>query len=138
MGGLSRTKGAAFEREIARCLREHGIDAERNLTECGRGNGGDVLCPGLTIQVKVGQAPSPWRALAEAVEAAEGTRRMPVAVLRRNRAPGRERVDAAILRLDDFLDLLEQAHRHSVGELLGVLAASARESETQEDRNATR
>lgn len=53
MGGMSRRKGAAFEREVANLIRDHlGFDAKRNLMQTAEG-GHDLLgVPGWAIECK--------------------------------------------------------------------------------------
>lgn len=114
MGKLSRTKGAAFERRIARWLsRILGIEVWRQTDETQQGNMGDVrialaepaaahplLQHGqLVIQAKHMKQPSPWRALGEAEDAAGDN--FPVACIRRH---GGE--DIVVMRPDVFAWLL--------------------------------
>lgn len=107
MGRLSRTKGAAYEREIVRRLKDIGIDAARNLTETRDGNCGDIVTPTLPItwQCKVGARPPIYEAVEEAYAAAKPGHH-PVAVVRRNRLGRNAPVDLAVLPLDDFLELI--------------------------------
>lgn len=53
MSGMSRRKGAAFEREVAHLIRDHmGFDAKRNLMQTAEG-GHDLLgVPGWAIECK--------------------------------------------------------------------------------------
>ena len=53
MGGMSRRKGAAFEREIATLIRDHlGFEAKRNLMQTAEG-GHDLLgVPGWAVECK--------------------------------------------------------------------------------------
>ena len=53
MGGMSRRKGAAFEREIANLIRDQlGLEAKRNLMQTAEG-GHDLLgVPGWAIECK--------------------------------------------------------------------------------------
>ena len=53
MGGMSRRKGAAFEREIANLIKDHlGLDAKRNLMQTAEG-GHDLLgVSGWAIECK--------------------------------------------------------------------------------------
>lgn len=109
MGARSRRKGVGFEREVAQRFRESGIPADRTLTETRDGNVGDLTFPDglpLVVQARCGAEPSPWRALRDAVAAA-GPGLHPVGILRRNQRAGRPKVDAAILPLDDFLEMVE-------------------------------
>lgn len=77
MGRLSRNKGAAFERLIAKWMNMLGLwcaDWRRELRETQQGNIGDVrdymrAWP-LRIQCKHMKKPSPFKALREAKEAA--------------------------------------------------------------------
>ena len=111
MGKLSRRKGARFEREIARRLSAvTGSTVERNLEEVRAGNSGDLVSDlPCTFQLKCGKAPSVWRALKEAQEAADGTGQFAVAVVRRNASHSSEQPeDVAVLSLDDFTEILSQ------------------------------
>lgn len=108
MGRVSRDKGARFEREIANMFVEWGIRARRNLEEVRSGNRGDLEFPdgeGLAVQLKVGENPSVWKAIQEAVEAA-GPDDLPIAIVRRNQRGSRPKQDIAVLRLEDLLDLI--------------------------------
>ena len=108
MGALSIRKGKAFEREVARLFRDAGIPAERNLEEVRGGNLGDIVLPKdtpLTIQCKVGRQPPVYGALKEAEEAAPPGH-FPVALVRRNGAGSRPSDDVAVLRLEDFIELV--------------------------------
>lgn len=53
MGGMSRRKGAAFEREVANLIKDHlGLDAKRNLMQTAEG-GHDLLgVSGWAIECK--------------------------------------------------------------------------------------
>lgn len=97
MGKMQRRKGATFERQIVRWLKDLGFsETERNLTETRTGNTGDVFVPlkslGLSqerlfrivIQAKSRKSPSPWKAMDEAREAAgKSPSDLPVAIVRR-------------------------------------------------------
>ena len=111
MSARSRRKGAQWEREVSKKLRAIGIPAERNLTETRTGNAGDIDLPPdipLLVQAKCGGAPRIYRALAEAVEAADGTGRVPVALIHRDGAGSRPADEIAALRLEDFMEMVEQ------------------------------
>lgn len=108
MSARSRRKGHDWEREAARRLSEAtGLDYKRVLTEPRDGNVGDVNAPEsrLTVQCKVGAAPSVWRALQEAQEAATEDR-IPVALVKRSASGSRPPEELAVLNLEDFLRLL--------------------------------
>ena len=107
----SRRKGAQWEREVSKKLRAIGIPAERNLTETRTGNAGDIDLPPdipLLVQAKCGGAPRIYRALAEAVEAADGTGRVPVALIHRDGAGSRPADEIAVLQLEDFMEMVDQ------------------------------
>lgn len=110
MSRRSVRKGKEWEREVARMFREHGIHAERNLSESRTGNAGDLLLPPdipLSVQAKVGARPPIYRAVQEAQEAAEPGQH-PVAAVRRNAVGSRRYVDLAVVPLEDFLELVAQ------------------------------
>ena len=53
MAKLSRDKGKRGERELAKILREHGIDARRGQQFCGKNGDADVIgIPGVHIECK--------------------------------------------------------------------------------------
>ena len=112
MSARSRRKGAQWEREVSRKLRAIGIPAERNLEEVRTGNAGDIqLDPDipLVIQAKCGLQPPVYKALGEAIEVADGTGKVPVAIIHRD-GSGRARAsdEIAVLRLEDFMEMIEQ------------------------------
>jgi len=107
MAKFSRTKGRRWELEVARLL-EEATDRKFSvvLTECRDGNIGDIETEfPLTIQCKVGKAPSIWKAVKEAVDA-KRPKDWAVAIVRRNQQAGRPKQDVAVLPLDDFLDIV--------------------------------
>jgi len=90
-----------------------GIDAKRNLEEVRSGNSGDLVLPDdvpFSVQCKVGKRPPIYRALREAVEAAEDGE-TPVAIIRRNGSGSRPPDDLAVLPLEAFLRLVEALRR---------------------------
>ena len=108
MGALSIVKGKRFEREIAQRFRAAGIAAERNLEEVRSGNRGDIVLPKdvpLTVQCKVGARPPIYPALREAEEAAPPGF-FPVALVRRNGSGSRAPDDVAVLRIEEFIELV--------------------------------
>lgn len=107
MGKLSRSKGVAWERHVAKFLTEQfGTPYERVLSETRDGNSGDVVGIRYLVQCKVGAAPNPLGALQEAVEAAGPIERIPVAIIRKHVKSGnRKPIDAVVMRLDDWLAL---------------------------------
>ena len=107
MGKLSRSKGARFERRIARWLSLIlGRDVMRQTDEPQQGNRGDVrvsLSPStnLVIQAKHQKRPSVWRAMAEAEEACRSKGDFPVACVRRHGGD-----DLVVMRPRDFSRLM--------------------------------
>lgn len=76
-------------------------DAGRTLTETRDGNSGDLVhVKPFSAQLKCGAAPSPWRAMREATEAADPGD-YPVAIIKRDREK-----PLAVLTLDDFCELV--------------------------------
>src|SRR5688572_19992089 len=110
MGKLSRTKGHAFERSLARRFREMGWpEAARTLHETRDGNCGDLVhVKPFSVQAKCGAAPSVWKALSEAVLAADPGD-YSVAVLKRDRA-----VPIVAMTLDDFCELVGKLKQFGV------------------------
>ena len=100
MGKSQRAKGAVYEREIVRVLREvFGDDTERNLSQT-RDGGGDIDLPGYLVECKrrAGIAVYDW--LDQASKAAKPDQK-PLVIARADR-----RENIIIMRLDDFLPLL--------------------------------
>lgn len=113
MGAMSRRKGAAFERGVARMLSDAiGAPCMRNLEEVRSGNSGDILLPShvpYSVQCKVGAAPPVWRAIVEARAAAKPGQ-VPLAIVRRNGAGSRPAEDLALLPVDAFVALLSSVY----------------------------
>ena len=110
MGGLSRSKGIAFEREIARRFSVAGrTKVERELREVQQGNIGDLASDlPCAFQLKVGANPSVWKAVREAEAAAKGTGRYAIAIVRRNRSNTHPKMDLACLLLRDFESIMAE------------------------------
>ena len=109
MGKLSRTKGHNWERQCAAILSGiRGIEAKRNLTEVREGSSGDLEVTGAPLlpECKVGVRTNPIAALRQAVDAAEGTGKIPVVFVRQNRHGGRDRLDAAVLTMPDYMEMV--------------------------------
>lgn len=110
-GRAMKAKGSAFEREVVRVLREHGIpDASRSYGAGRPKDVGDVAgLAGFCVEVKCHRALdlAGWadEAAREALNVGAGT--IPVVVAKRR---GRPPEDAyALLRLADLADLLAAA-----------------------------
>ena len=103
MGKLSRTKGAAWERECA-----HLVSGRRNLEQV-RDGGCDLIDHGYPIEIecKVGTRINLWAATRQAIKAADGTGKYPVVFARLNRQAGHSRQDVAVLPLEDFIEIIE-------------------------------
>ena len=71
-GRRSRTKGAAFEREVARLLATVWPDSRRNLSQSRKGEGGDVLGTPYHVEIKCGARIDLDGALAQAERDALG------------------------------------------------------------------
>lgn len=99
MGKMSRNKGKAGERELARILREHGYDARRGVQYHGGADSPDVVgLAGVHIEVKRVEALRLWDALEQSRADAGGD--MPVVMHRKNGQPW-----VVIQPLEDWLKL---------------------------------
>ncbi len=103
-GAGTRRKGAAWERELVHRFREvmPGAEVRRGLQSRSGEEVADVDCPAFWIEAKRGRKPNVRGALEQA-EAAAPDGRIPLAVIRDDRAPA-----FAVLRLDDLLDLVRE------------------------------
>ena len=112
MSARSRRKGAAWERTVAKKLRDIGIPAERNLEEVRTGNTGDIKLDHdipLVIQCKTGARPPIYQGLDQAIEAARESAKIPVAVIHRDGTNSAEPAqELAVIRLDHFIEIVEQ------------------------------
>jgi hypothetical protein len=112
MGKTSRTKGHAYEREVCAKLRSlFGEGVRRSIqTRGAKSEGCDVDGTPYWIETKVGKLQNPRAALRQAIDDTDG--RPPVAVIKDNSpGGGRPAFEFVAMRLDDFVALLEQAHR---------------------------
>ncbi len=109
MGKLSRQKGAANERRLAKKFADAmpGHNVRRGLQYQNRFGGEkvpDVECPIFWVEAKVGKRPNPRAAMKQAREdAIKG--KIPIAVIRDDGAPNDEFV---CIGLTDFLDIIEE------------------------------
>jgi hypothetical protein len=101
-GAGSRRKGAAWERALARRLRDAlgDPDIKRGFQSRDGTDAPDVDLTGWWIEAKVGRKPNPRAALAQAIAAAPPGRK-PVAIVKDDR-----KEPIVILRLDDFITLI--------------------------------
>lgn len=106
-GAKSRRRGHDWERAVARELSDlEYVEAARTLDETREGNVGDVRTNlPLSIQCKAGQQPSVWKALEEAIEAAEPGEH-PVAAVKRSHGRGKKADRLAVLPWSDLLEMV--------------------------------
>lgn len=106
----SRQKGATGEREFAKLLRDHGLDARRGQQFSGGTDSPDVVCtslPDVHFEVKRVQASNePYKWLEQAIRDAAG-KKMPVVAHRRN-----ARDWIAIVPMEDMIRLLILREKH--------------------------
>lgn len=107
MSARERTKGAAWEREVARLFRDAiGCDAHRGAQSRAGRDGPDVTgVPGFWIECKHQANPRAAAALRQATScAAEAeSHAWPIAVIKANRT-----APYVVMGLDDFLTLVTQ------------------------------
>lgn len=101
----ARLRGAGYEREIARDLRERGYDARRGQQYCGSNGDADVVgLPGIHIECKRTNRLRLYEALQQAIGDAKPGE-IPTVW---HRSDNHETV--VILRESDFLDLYERTN----------------------------
>lgn len=103
----SKNKGARFERDLAKKLREYGYEARRTAQYCGNtGDASDVVgLPYLHIEAKHQETMRLYDWMAQAVHDAEasGAGRIPAVFHKKNNA------DILVtLRLDDFMTIYRE------------------------------
>lgn len=96
----SKTKGAVYEREIARALREHGYDARRGQQYCGANGDADVVgLEGIHLECKRTERTDLYGWMTQAKnDAREGE--LPVVFHRKNNCK-----TLAIMEFESFLRL---------------------------------
>lgn len=113
----SRNKGKRGELELAAYLREHGFLARRGQQFKGSPESPDVLgLPGHHVECKRVEALSLYNALAQAARDA-GSDEIPLVAHRRNGRSHHPLPWVAILKLDDYLNLVQERDR--LVELIG-------------------
>ena len=115
MGSMSKRKGAAGERELAKALNELlGCSAYRSQQYCGAAGDSDVAgVPGIHVESKRTEALQLYPAVAQAVsDAVDGD--LPVVFHRRNGKPW-----VAICQLTDLVELSRR--------ILAIVDAPAKE-----------
>ena len=108
MGAMQRLKGANYEREVVKILKELGWSgAARNLDQT-RDGGGDIVFPRYLFECKRYAQISVYRWLEQAEDAAEalGGDKMPIVVARAD-----NKTSIAILNFIDFITILNAAEQ---------------------------
>ena len=104
----SRRKGAGYERELARALRQYGYDATRTAQYCGKtGQAADVIgLPGIHIEAKHQEQTRLYDWIGQAVRdaEAEGVGNLPAVFHRRNNSE-----TLVTMRLDDWMQIYKEA-----------------------------
>lgn len=97
----SRQKGARGEREVAKILRDHGIDSRRTAQYCGNtGDAADVVFPGFHTEVKLREKTDIWSWWSQSEhDTKEGETSL--VVFRKSREKWKVCLD-----FEDFLDLI--------------------------------
>ena len=100
----SREKGAQFERDLAKYLRDRGYDSRRGQQYCGTSGDADVVgLPGIHIEAKRREKMELYTWMAQAVRDSEGTGDIPVVIHKQSRK------DILVtMRLDDFMKIYEK------------------------------
>jgi len=111
-GTSSRDKGKRWEREVARLFRDAmpGETVKRGFqSRFGGSEEADVECPIYHIEAKHQQSVNIWASMRQARDdaSARGLGKVPVVVAKRD---ARKDEPIAVLRLVDFLDLVEERH----------------------------
>lgn len=100
----SRNKGAEGERELARYLSEKGYPSRRGQQFSGGKDSPDVVSSlPFHIECKRVERLKIYEAIKQAIRDSQGSEKMPLVIHRKNREDW-----LAILKLDDFLTLLDQ------------------------------
>lgn len=101
----SRAKGARGERELANYLKEKGYESRRGQQFSGGDDSPDVVSTlPFHIECKRVQSLSLYKALAQATRDAENGKKPPLVIHRKDNEEW-----VAILKLDDFIDLVDKA-----------------------------
>lgn len=108
-GRNSRRKGHTFEREVARMLRDLGMEARRTIQSRGGGkDGADVAIEGpYFLECKTGRQPNLWAAMRQARRDCEDAGRVPVVLAHREaELPGHRAEEVMVLPMSEGLRLL--------------------------------
>jgi len=102
MSAMSRRKGAGYEREIVKIIRESlGIEVKRNLDQV-RDGGGDIVLGKYLIECKRRKSIAVYEWLDQCIAACMNKFK-PLVVVR-----GDNRENLVILRLTDFLEIIKE------------------------------
>jgi hypothetical protein len=105
MSKMQRTKGATWERELARYLTDHGLVSKRGIGQARSATEvPDVDLPGYWVEAKRHKRTSPRKALEQAVADSAKSGRVPVAVCRDNGTSADEAM--VTMRLADWVVLV--------------------------------
>lgn len=105
MGKMSRDKGKAGEREVAKLLKSFGFSgARRGQQFAGGGDSPDVVgLPGFHIEVKRSETFSPYAALSQAIGDSAKGEDIPIVFHRRN---SNEWI--VVIQANDFLNFIRE------------------------------
>lgn len=97
----SRDKGARYERQLAKMIREHGYEAERGCQHAGGKDSPDIKTSmkGIHIEAKNVEHLNVWNALAQS-ERDAGEDEIPVVMFKRNRSK-----TYVALPFDEFMEM---------------------------------
>lgn len=105
MSKMQRTKGATWERELARYFSERGLVAKRGIGQARSASEvPDVDLPGYWVEAKRHKRTNPRKALKQAIEDSARSGRVPVAVCRDNGTSADEAM--VTMRLADWVVLI--------------------------------
>lgn len=109
----SRAKGARFERQLAKMLKEYGYEAERGCQHAGGKDTPDVKhnMPRIHIEAKDVEKLNIWNALEQSKRDA-GEDEIPVVMFKRNKT----KVYVA-MPLDEFMELYKAWEKANVSEV---------------------
>lgn len=100
----SREKGARFERELAKLLKEYGYDCERTAQHSGKtGQAPDVIgLPDIHIEAKHQEKMELYKWMEQAKRDAKGNGRLPAVFHKKNRAE-----ILVTMELDDWMRIYQ-------------------------------
>lgn len=104
MGKYERERGARFEREVAKILREHGIEAERGCQHAGGKDSPDVKhnLGDYHLECKFSEHFAVWSAMAQS-ERDAGDNEIPIVVFKRNYSKV-----YAVLEFEELIEIIKK------------------------------